>query len=123
EVSGLTDAREEALEDRFDVIVSSHGSTTKIAMLVPGRSAVDAAGSAVATLRRLGMCVIRLIDDLVTRREIADRVNVTTQAVGNWTRGDRNSAVPFPEPYVSAAGATLWLWGEVVDYLRTVGTS
>ena len=121
EVANLTDAAERAIDEEFDAVVSVHGATTKVMILVPGSSAVNAAESVISTLNGVGLRVVRLMDDLVTRGEIAKRANVTTQAVGLWTRGQRNGGVPFPEPYIRTGNATLWLWGEVATYLQDVG--
>src|SRR5699024_557844 len=93
EVANLTDAAERAIDEEFDAVVSVHGATTKVMILVPGSSAVNAAESVISTLNGVGLRVVRLMDDLVTRGEIAKRANVTTQAVGLWTRGQRNGGV------------------------------
>lgn len=120
EVSPLTDDLEDSIDEQFDAVMATHGRTTKVTLLAEGTDAVDAAGSAVSILRQLGIQAIRLMDDLVTRAEIAERSGVTTQGVGLWVRGERNRA-DFPEPFVRAGSARLWLWGEVVDYLRAIG--
>lgn len=122
EVTPLTEDLEDAIDNHFDAVISTHGRTTKINLFVEGVDAVDAAGSAISTLRKLGIQVIRLMDDLVTRKEIAERACVTTQAVGLWARGERKK-IEFPEPYIRAGSATLWLWGEVAGYLRRVGAA
>lgn len=67
-------------------------------------------------LRGCGIRVRRLYEDLVTRAAIASRTGMTRQAVGNWIRGDRKAATPFPEPY-QLAGGGLWLWGEVSAWI------
>ncbi|TRW47537.1 hypothetical protein [Georgenia yuyongxinii] len=121
EVSGLTEAIEDAIDASFDALVAIHGRTTKVTVVVPAVTAVEAADVAISTLNGLGVHVVRLIDELVTRTEIAQRAGVTTQAVGLWTRGERNADHEFPEPYVRAGSATLWLWGEVVTFLREIG--
>lgn len=123
EVTNLTADAADSIESIYDAVFSTHGRTTVATLLVPGNSAADAASSAIAELRRVGVEALRLVDDLVTRAEIAERANVTTQAVGLWARGERNGSAQFPEPYVRAGSATLWLWGEVAEYLRSVGVA
>jgi len=123
EVADPSESALEQVEDAYDCVLSTHGRSALLTLLVPGESALAAARDAIAALSPAGITIERLVDDLVTRADIAARAEVTTQAVGLWVRGERNREVPFPEPYVYAGSVTLWLWGEVVDFLRTVGLS
>lgn len=62
-----------------------------------------------------GIRVDRSYPDFVTRSEIAERLNVSRQAVDLWARGERKKAVPFPAPISEVAGG-FWLWRDVVDW-------
>ncbi|WP_147917225.1 hypothetical protein [Ruania zhangjianzhongii] len=118
EVAELNDTAVDAIELHYDCVESTHGRTTELTLLVPGMNATDAASEAINRILAAGVTVRRLVDDLVTRTEIAERADVTSQAVGLWARGERKRGVSFPEPYVYAGSVRLWLWGEVATYLR-----
>ena len=95
---------------------------TSATLSAVGETCLAAASAAIERLRDLGAEPIRLIDDLVGRREIARRAGVTPQAVGLWIRGERHASSPFPPPFVDAGGG-LWLWGEVVPALAARGVT
>lgn len=118
-----TDPIEETLQDlideQFDALISGHGPNVFISMSAEGDTAVEAALHSAAALGRLGVHVRRLVEDLVTRTDIAQRTKKTPQAVGAWVRGDRQAADPFPTPYNYVAGG-VWLWGEVNEWLARV---
>jgi len=126
EIRRPTDVQIAALYDAEDALVSSHGQTSLVTMTAEGSSALAAARRAVASLEQHGIEACRLYEDLVTRSEIARRCEVTSQAVGLWTRGERQSGAsrPFPEPNNYACGSTeLWLWHDVNDWLTQLGKS
>lgn len=123
EVAHLSEHRLEQVERFYDCVVATHGRATTLSTLVPGVDGVTAAREVLTVVISAGITVERLVDDLVTRAEIATRVGVTPQAVGLWVRGERNRVARFPDPYVYAAGATLWLWGDVVEFLREIGAT
>ncbi len=85
-----------------------------------GSSAFEAAQSAVANLEQLGVHVQHTSEDLVTRRDIAERLGLTAQAVGLWVRGERHAEDPFPESFNSVAGG-VWLWGDVTAWAHRHG--
>lgn len=120
-----TDPIEEPLQDKideqFDALISTQGSTFFVTLEVDGPSAAAAALTGATALEQLGVRVRRLSEDLVTRTDIAERANKTPQAVGAWVRGDRQrqAAAPFPAPYNYVAGG-VWLWGEVNEWLARV---
>jgi hypothetical protein len=120
EVPTLTEATEDAIAEDLDVVIATHMGVTTVTALVPASDCLEAARSAMETLRRHGAAPIRLVDDLVTRGQIADRAGVTRQAVGMWIRGQRHSDSPFPAPFVLTGGG-LWLWGEVAQTLTSRG--
>ena len=63
------------------------------------------------------MTALRLDYDLVTRGDIASRLDVTKQAVGNWIREDRRKGHPFPPPFSDVSNG-IWLWGDVLTWIR-----
>jgi hypothetical protein len=122
EVSGLTEAADLALSSDYDVLSGvDHTGGQFVTVAVPGDSPKGAARRAVQRLQELGVTVHRLRENLVTRKDIAERANVTQQAVGAWIRGERRTdKAAFPAAYDPVAGG-VYLWGEVNDWLRTSG--
>jgi hypothetical protein len=110
----------EDLEDTlccdWDAVVAHHGDDVLVSVTAEGATAQVAAKTAITRLRSLGICVRRLSEDLVSRTMIAERAEVTPQAVGNWIRGERQGT-NFPQPFTHAAGG-LWLWNEVNNWLQ-----
>jgi hypothetical protein len=118
EVDELPDDVLDAIDQEFDAVVSGHPGLTLITVLVPGVTALGAAKTAVKKLEHLpGVVVRRICEDLVNRRDIAERSNVSIQAVGQWIRGDRHKFNAFPQPF-NFVGGGVWLWPEVNDWLR-----
>ena len=59
---------------------------------------------------------IKRIDlDLVSLSQIAERLDVTREAVRLWATGELRKG--FPEPFTSAGQSLLWAWSEVFDWL------
>ncbi|MDR3202498.1 MAG: helix-turn-helix domain containing protein [Bifidobacteriaceae bacterium] len=104
----------------YDVMTSGHSGVTLLTAAVPAASAIRAADAVVSDLLHIGIRPLRLVEDLVSRSEIARRAGVTPQAVGQWLRGERREGVEPPRPYVLASGQ-LWLWGEVRQWLTSLG--
>jgi hypothetical protein len=122
-VEGIADAfdpKVERIEEHFDCIVEHHSELTLVTLTATGRSAFVAGVDAVRTLESFGVHVVRTYPDLVTRQDIADRAEVTRQAVGNWVRGERSGSIPFPRPVHLAAGG-LWLWADIHHWLTDRG--
>ncbi|MEV8238484.1 hypothetical protein AB0P23_24835 [Rhodococcus sp. NPDC077669] len=111
------DARIAAAEEHLDMVVESHGGLTLATVTAEGSDAVAAALNASAVLAVCGLPPERTYPDLVTRQDIAERAEVSRQAVGNWVRGERVQSHPFPTP-VNLVGGGAWLWGDVVSWLR-----
>ncbi len=121
ETDPIDEHLQDTIDEHFDALISGHGASYFVTLSAEGRDSREAALTSAGTLTRLGVHVRRLSEDLVTRSDIAERVGKTPQAVGNWVRGERQAADPFPAPYNYVAGG-VWLWGEVNEWLaRTHG--
>lgn len=105
---------------RFDSVIAVHGSVTTVTLTADGNDCVGAALAAINTLRKAGVEPTRLVDNVVSRSEIARRMGVTPQSVGQWIRGERHPESTFPAPYILTDGG-LWLWGEVATALAKRG--
>jgi len=119
EVAGLTDEVEDAIVEQTDATIATFGAVTTVTMTSFGTTGFGAATNARLAVEGAGGTVLRCVEDLVTRGDIAERTGMTRQAVSNWVRGERQATTPFPSPYVLAGGG-LWLWGEVLEWLREV---
>lgn len=117
ELPPIDEKQEDAIYDRFDALISSHAGSVLLTVSADGPTCGSVVQAVVHWLQRHDITPRRLYEDLVTRGEIAERADVTPQAVGNWVRADRRESRPFPEPYNHAAGG-LWLWAEVNEWLR-----
>lgn len=120
EVGELGDPRVDAVEAELDALFERHGDLCLATISAEAASAYSAAVEGVRHLVAAGFAVRRSYPDLVNRAEVAERLGVTRQAVGNWIRGERQSAVVFPSAVHLAAGG-LWLWGDVIDWCRASG--
>lgn len=120
EVPEMAEEIEDAVAEDLDAVIAVHSGVTTVTVLFSAADCITAARTAIDALTRLGAAPIRLVDDLVTRGQIAERAGVTRQAVGLWVRGERHSEDAFPAPFVPTGGG-LWLWGEVVDALAARG--
>ncbi len=115
EVAPLADDVEDAIYGgELDALVASHGDSTWVIAEAEGDDAVLAGARLLVWLRELGARVLAVQDDLVTRREIAERASVTSQAVGMWVRGERQA--DFPRAHNRVAGG-IWLWSDVQTWL------
>lgn len=100
------------LVDDFDAMTGQeHDGRYFVTLEAPGRDCLTAAKTMHTQLCTLGLQITRLVVDLATRPDIAERLGVTRQAVSNWTRGVREGG-DFPDPINSVAGG-VWLWGDV----------
>lgn len=120
DVTDPADSRIAKAEEQLDIVVEAHSGLALATVTADGVDAVDAATNAAAILEACGLCPVRSHPDLVTRQDIADRAEVSRQAVGNWVRGDRIRSDPFPAP-TNLVGGGVWLWGDVVEWLRRHG--
>lgn len=119
EVDNLEDDLIEAIYDRFDALVAAHAEVTLLTVTAEGPTVVVAGKRLVEKLERdLRVVTRRLVEDLVTREDIANRCATTPAVVGQWLRETRPTS--FPASYSRVAGG-LWLWGEVNDWLRRAG--
>ncbi|MDR6862164.1 hypothetical protein [Phycicoccus sp. 3266] len=124
ELAFVTDAIDESVEmelvSTVDAFVGGHGNVTIVTLTVPGPTVIDGMHRATATMKSLGIEVRAVHDDIVDRSQIASRLGTSTQAVGNWARGERRLAQPFPDPVILSGGG-LWRWQEVADWLADLG--
>lgn len=120
EVPALSEAIEDRVVEVLDATIAEHFGVLTATVLVSASDCVAAAKHALELMGGIGVAPLRLVDDLVSRSEIAERAGVTRQAVANWVGGVRQAATAFPAPYVLSNGG-LWLWGEVLAYLRAIG--
>lgn len=117
----VEDVRPEQFDEMIadlDATISVHHGPVVVALSVDAETASDAASSALAQLRSHGVSVRRLYENLVTRRDIAERCGVSTAAVGQWIRGERGPS-DFPPTY-NSVGSGVWWWAEVNEWLRRV---
>lgn len=121
EVDSLDEATTEAVYAGFDALVSDRGDTTTLTITAEGSTAPEAAKRIVDDLTEsLNVGFHRLVEDLVTRADIAQRSGTTPQAVGLWINGNRRKLHRFPSPF-NRVGGGVWLWSEVNDWLRRAG--
>lgn len=120
EVASFTDEQLDDIEQTFDVIASEGHGPTEMTAILEADSPLAAAQVARRVIGGAGIMIRRYLPDLVTRKDIAERAGITTQAVGNYVRGERGSH--FPVPYFDVASGA-WLWGEVLPWLREQGVA
>ena len=104
ELTDAFDPRVTQVEEAMDIVVSSHSGVSVATVIATGSDAVAAGRAASATLSACGLPPKRTYPDLVSRQDIADRLDVSRQAVGNWVRGERHQEYPFPAPANLVAG-------------------
>lgn len=122
EVDPIQDRTVHEIYGTYDAIYSEHGATCLLTVTADGPSLTMAAASLVRSLEAgHGVRFRRAYEDLVTRADIASRVDATVQAVGQWIRGDGlRGKEPFPTPFNNVAGG-IWLWADVNQWLKRVG--
>lgn len=107
------------LIDEFDATAGTdHTGHDFVTVVGKGRTFEDAARAAVTELQVKGLCIIRLVPDLVTRSEIAERLGVTRQAVQHWVTGSRRRT--FPKA-VNPVGGGVWSWHDVHEWAVAQG--
>ncbi len=110
---------EYVLEDviaTLDCGYASHGNFQILTVWVEADNAVDAAFDTVAKLSGLGVGVSRLLEDFVTRQDIAERASVSREAVADWVR-QAEELPAFPDVY-NIVGGGIWLWADVNEWLE-----
>ena len=84
-------------------------------------TAEEAITSACSDVRSAGATIIRVEPDpLVSASDIAERAEVTRQAVSLYVNGDRGEAFPAPVACISGT-RPLWKWSEVAVWLHAAG--
>lgn len=118
-IGPVSEQAADKLLDDFDCIVgTTHFGEDFITMTSTGSDGLNAARGACEALSANGVHVRRAQPDLLTRSEVADRLDLTPQAVGNYVRGERLVGT-WPTPYHEVAGG-VWLWGDLVAWSRSV---
>ncbi|MBY0284982.1 MAG: hypothetical protein K2W81_13610 [Sphingomonas sp.] len=82
---------------------------------------IEAVESAHADVRRAGATIVRIEpDSLVSASDIAERAEVSRQAVSLYVNGERGEGFPTPVACVSGL-RPLWKWSEVAAWLHAAG--
>jgi hypothetical protein len=81
----------------------------------------EAVESACADIRRASATIVRIEPDpLVSASDIAERAEITRQAVSFYVNGERGEG--FPPPVACVSGSRpLWKWSEVAIWLHAAG--
>lgn len=118
--TGLDNDEADHLLDDFDCVIGTdHTGQEFITLVADGADVMSAAKTAITKLYCAGVTPERVQEDLVSRQDIADRLTVTRQAVGQWVRGDRGGN-DFPRQFNPVAGG-VWLWADVNDWAIATG--
>ena len=120
EITPVHETTADRLENSMEAIFARHYGVATVSVVVAGANCLAAAAEALARLKGQGVAVVRLVDDVVGRSEIANRANVSRQAVANWISGKRQKSGHFPAPFILTDGG-LWMWGEVLPALQILG--
>ncbi|GAA5063395.1 XRE family transcriptional regulator [Nocardia callitridis] len=120
----------EADDPRIDQVMETLPGTTisgalgltVATTLIDAHAAIEAGLHAAKALAAAGLAPVRTYQDLVSRQDIADRLDVSRQAVGNWVRGERQNSWPFPAPITLTSGGA-WLWTTVVGWVEATGVA
>lgn len=81
----------------------------------------EAVESACADIRRAGATIVRIEPDpLVSASDIAERAEITRQAVSLYVNGERGDGFPAPVACISGS-RPLWKWSEVAAWLHAAG--
>ena len=114
-----------AVSERFDDLAwSSHDGQAFATLFTTAPDPVAHAASVAARIAEHvpGAQVTGVDEQLVSVGDIADRANVTPEAIRLWAAGKRRSGNPFPRPRGRISqGRTqmkVWAWGEVHAWLR-----
>lgn len=84
-------------------------------------SLIEAVESACADVRRAGATIVRIEPDpLVSASDIAERAQITRQAVSLYVSGERGEGFPTPVACISGS-RPLWKWSEVAAWLHAAG--
>ncbi|MEV0771441.1 helix-turn-helix transcriptional regulator [Nocardia salmonicida] len=113
---------DQAMEALPGTTISGALGLTVATTLVDAETAIEAGLLAAKALAVAGLTPLRTYQDLVSRQDIADRLDMSRQAVGNWVRGERQNVRPFPAPVTLASGG-LWLWASVVRWIEAGGVT
>ncbi len=104
---------ERVLDDLDGMTGHDHSSQSFVAVEWVASCYQEALEGLTEWLSKNQCCVLRVPLDLATRADIAERLDVTRQAVHLWTTGQRGT--DFPSIANPVAGG-VWLWGDVVEW-------
>ena len=102
---------------RFEGILAERDGRISVSVYTDAESGFAAARSVIEDLETVGFSIVRVDLDLVDSPEIAERLNVSRQAVNNWARGSRGRG--FPHPLGSPGGKRIWSWGQITEWAAT----
>jgi hypothetical protein len=114
----------DSLYAELEASLSLAGGVPLLSIAAEGFGAVDAAIKAARSIERVvpGLRVVRMDRDLVGVPEIAERAEVTRQAVHQWIDGARHADLPpFPATEGVVGRQQVWLWSDVNDWLAQLG--
>jgi len=126
-VAGGLSIESEDYEDRFfesgcdDALLAFQRGRFILSFSRDAESFEEAVLSACDDVRSAGATVVRVEPDpLVSASDIAERADITRQAVSLYVSGDRGEGFPAPVACVSGS-RPLWMWSEVAAWLHAAG--
>lgn len=120
-VDPITDDTKSSLQEGRDVFVRSQAGLTVVGARGEWELPLNAAMALVESFEQVpGVRVDRCCEDLVTFTDVMTRTGVASDDLMEWMQRPPDAADRFPEPY-NLVGGGVWLWGEVHDWLSTVG--
>lgn len=104
-----------------DAVIETDNGTTVAHFDRKARSLPDAVASAVHHIERAGFRAQAMVsEDLVSLKDIANRLGRTYESVRLWTVGKRGPG-GFPPALSAGDGWALHSWAQVVDWLQRNG--
>lgn len=113
--------------DRFyeagcdDAVVALQRGLFVLDFVREANTLAEAVESACADIRRASATIVRIEPDpFVSASDIAERAEITRQAVSLYVNGERGEGFPTPVACVSSS-RPLWKWSEVAVWLHAAG--
>lgn len=107
-----------------DALLAFSGRVATLDFDRESKSFTEAVLSAIRDLRKvpLDLEVLRIEpDDYVNATDIAQRMNVSREAVRKWIEGERGAG-DFPYPVARVGQSPVWSWWEVANWLHRAGS-